>query len=243
MTVTVTQNVVVTEKNTTLNVTVMNSGNEAAYDVQLSLILPEGFTTEPIFAGVLQPNVPYMGSFRVGIDDSAKPGTYPVVVKTHYADANAYPFSTVTPTFIRYGQPTPFKLRGAIKEVSLVGDSKKDIVLEVSNLDNKPHDVLVRFHLPDELAADYYSTEAPVQPHGISEVRVPVKSFGALPDSSYVIFASMEYDEGGLHYSSTAGGMIKILAKEVVGDDMPSWVPLAVLVALIALFIYLQIRK
>jgi hypothetical protein len=182
-----------------------------------------------------------MTSFNVAASSSVIPGVYPLVVKTHYADANAYPFSTVSPNFIRYRQPTPFKLRGTIKEVSLAGDSKKNLVLEVSNLDSKAHNLLVRFHLPDELAADYYSTEVNVQPRGTGKVSVPLKAFGALPGSSYVVFASMEYDEGGLHYSATAGGLVKVGAEEAGG--MPSWLPLAVLALLVAAFIYTQIRR
>jgi hypothetical protein len=66
---------IITEKNTTIKYTILNSGDEPAYDVQLSPLLPEGFTAEEDFIGVLNPNIPYEGKLYLNIDDSVKAGT------------------------------------------------------------------------------------------------------------------------------------------------------------------------
>jgi len=230
-----------------VNVSVVNSGDEDAHDVQLSLQLPDGFQSSPVFIGILSPNMPYDAVFEVNASDSAKAGTYPIVVKTHYADANAYPFSTVSPTFFRFKEPTPIMLRATMKEISVAagGDTSQNLVLEASNLDDKPHKILVRFHLPDELKADYDSTTLELNPKDSGTVSVPVKSFGALAGSSYLVFASMEYDDSGLHYSSTASGMVKIVADGQSSTAMPSvsWLPLAVILVLLAAFIVYQLKK
>ena len=243
MAVTVPPAAVETGRDIPLNISVVNTGDEAAYDVQLSLMLPDGFEAEPIPVGLLPPNAPYADSFRVRVADSVKPGTYPAVLKTHYADANAYPFSTVSPAFIRYGQSTPNRLQGRLRELSLAGERTGELVLEAGNLDDRPHTVSVRLHLPDELVAEYYSRTVEVRPRGAEKVGFQVKSLGALPDSSYAVFATMEYDEGGLHYSSAAGGVVRILSGDAGGADFMSWLPPAALVALISLFIYIQFRR
>ncbi|MFH1055401.1 MAG: NEW3 domain-containing protein [Candidatus Altiarchaeota archaeon] len=246
MGVTVTPPEVVAEDVFQLKVTVLNSGDEEAHDVQLSLSLPEGFSSEPVYVGVLPPGRPYEHTFDVSIEDFVKYGTYPAMVKTHYADANAYPFSTISPTFIRYKQPTPFQIRGNVGEVSLVAGSEKDkeLVLEVSNLDDKPHKILVKFHLPDELKAGFYSTELELNERDAGKVTVPLRSFGALAGSTYVVFASMEYEDGGLHYSATSGGIVRIVAQEAEEKgDGTSWIPAAVIAALVAALVYYQVKR
>jgi len=239
--VTVSSPDIVTENEIILNFSVSNTGDEAAHDVQVSLALPDGFTSEPVYMGVLEPNRPFSGGFRIVISDSVKPGTYPVVLTTHYTDANAYPFSTVSPTFIRYRRPTPIKLRGEVSEVKLYGEAEKDLTLKISNLDERPHKVGVRLHLPDELKATYYSTEVNVDARGVGTVTIPIRSFGALGGSSYLVFATMEYEQDGLHYASTASGMASILAEQE--KTLPNWLPFAGLVLLVVAVVYTQLRK
>ncbi len=241
MTVSVAQTEVVTEDSFPLNVTVLNTGDEPAYDVQVDLVLPEGFTAEPAHLGVLNPNAPQTHSYTVSVNDSVKPGTYAVVLKTHYTDANAYPFSTISPLFIRYMNPTPFRLRGAVEELKITPEQGGDLRLEVSNLDEKPHDVTVRLHLPDELAANYYVRDIEVPARGISRLSFPVKSFGALPGSSYVVFATMDYAEEDFHYSAAANGMVSIV--EAGEGGLPPWTPLLILAALVVVLLYYQVRR
>jgi hypothetical protein len=239
MGVTVSPPDVVAENVFPLNLTVVNSGDEAAHDVLASLKLPAGFSSEPVYAGLLQPNMPFDGAFRVSVSESVKPGTYPYVLKTHYTDANAYQFSTVSPGFIRYKKPTPSMLRGKMGEVSISEGVEKTLELEVSNLDEKPHKVYVRVHTPDEIAAGQYPGEIAVDARGIGRLQVPVKSFGALPGSAYVVFASLEYDDEGLHYGSTAAGTVKITVKEE--SEVPSWLPMAALGLLVVAFVGYQV--
>jgi hypothetical protein len=231
------------EDDIALNLTIMNSGDEAANDMQVSLVLPKGFTAKPVLAGIMHPNIPYYGSFKIGVADYVKPGTYPVVIKTNYADANAHPFSTVSPTLIKYRQWTQRGVQGKMGELGIPGDAEGKLMLELSNLEDTPHTVFVRFHLPDELVADYYQTSVDLNPQGTHKVLVPIKSFGAIPDSSYSVFATMEYDEGGLHYSSLASGAVHILSKKPEDGGVPSWTPTVVLTLLIVVLIYMQFRS
>jgi hypothetical protein len=228
-----------------VNVTVVNSGDEDAHDVQLTLGLPAGFNSTPQQVGNLPPNLPYTTTFDVAAGGSIVPGTYPFVVKTHYADANAYPFSTVSPNFIRYRQSTPAKMRLVVQDVnvSASGDDERELKVDLMNMDDKPHTVSVRLYLPDEVKSSSYVKSLDMAPQDAQTVVFPVKSFGALAGSSYATFASMEYDDGGLHYSALGGGLVRILSKVESDSSMPSWAPLALLAALVALFIVSQFRK
>ena len=94
--------------------------------------------------------------------------------------------------------------------------------------------------LPDELKAGYYSTELNVDAQGVASATIPVKSFGALPGSTYVVFAAMEY-EGQGHYGSIAQGTVSIMSPDETG--MPSWLPLAGLGLLVLAFVYYQFLR
>lgn len=234
----------VTGGNITMVLTAANSGDEPANDVQLSLLLPDGFSSAPIQAGMMEPNRPFSGEFAVIPVGSPNPGIYPVVLKTRYTDANTYPFSTVSPAYLKYGSSTPTMLRGHIGNLSLSGQNEEALEVSFDNLDEKPHDVLVRLRIPDEIKAQEDSKVLTIGPKDSGKAVFRLKSFGALPDSGYIVFASGEYDDGGLHYSSVASGMIRIVREEDNSSfQAPTWLPAAALVLLVAVVIIWQVKR
>lgn len=226
---------------TTVNVSVVNSGDEPAHDVELSLVLPEGFSSNKVYLGNMQPNLEYNANFHVNITPGAKSGRYPLILKLHYADANAYPFSVVSPSFLMYEESTPIMVRGFMSEITLGTEGEREMRLKMSNLDSKAHAVRVRMVTPDEIKVDPRDSEIPLGGNEEKEVLYKIKSFGALAESSYVIFATMEYDDS-LHYSSLANGMVKVVSGGQ-SSVVPSWLPFAAVVILIALLIYYQLKK
>lgn len=225
-----------------LNVTLSNSGDEAARDVMVSLITPPGgISSEPVFVGTLEPNSGVLAQFKVAIPFKTKPGTYPLIIKTAYADANAYPFSTLSSTSFKYMRPAQTLLRGDIKDVVLAHDGEIETALTVSNLDELPHTVHVQLHLPDEISAGEYSRDVEVGARGLAHVTVPLKSAGALPNSIYQVYATLDFEKGGMHYSSTVSGTVEVVSAQ--GGAIPSWMPLAALAVLVFAFAYHQLRK
>ena len=243
---TITSPQLVTEQSFIVNATVMNSGDEEAREVQLDILLPDGFFAQPAYLGALQPNVPYFAAFNVTVADYVKPGTYPLFVKNHYADSNAYPFSTLLQTLIRYRQPAPVRMRGSIRDLTLSssGGEEKDLVIEVSNLDDRPHRLALKLQLPDELKAKFYSTELDLGARDYGSVSVPIRALGALPQSTYLVFASLEYEDGKLHFGSAASGVVKVVAEEgEVAGETTSYLPAAAIGVLLLVLVYHQIKK
>lgn len=233
---------VIKRDSTLIDMKVSNTGDEAAHNMQLSLTMPEGFSTNQLFPGMLGVNQTFTGTFEVNVSENVKPGRYPMVLVTHYTDANSYPFSTVSPTYLVFEKPTPILMRGFMPEVSLEGETPAKVKLKVSNTDSKAHDVLIRMHLPNELKASPDSTTIKFAPKETKDVEVGVESFGALPGSNYVVFASLEYDDD-MHYSSVISGMIKVVAKEPT-FKMPSTTILIIVGVLILLVVaYYQFKK
>src|SRR3989338_7835988 len=84
-----TDTIVMTQNAVNFNVTISNSGDEAAHDVKISLLLPEGFSSQSVSAGLIEPNNAYTGIFNITAE-SKKNGVYPFAIIVEYKDANRY---------------------------------------------------------------------------------------------------------------------------------------------------------
>lgn len=240
---TVTVEQIIQGNETTINVTLLNSGDEAAYDTQLSLLLPEGIGSKPIFLGKMDPNMPQSGTFDIGIDSGVMPGKYSLVILTEYKDANGYPFSSVSPNSLILKEVTSSQVFGKISELTL-GDKgeRRKLTLELRNMDDKDHDLQIRLFGPRELKIDLEERSLVLNARGVKKIDFAISSFGALPESSYVVFASMDYEEGGIHYSATARGVVKIVEqKEAI--SFSGELPLVALIILILIVVIYQFRK
>jgi hypothetical protein len=229
---------VMTENTTKVLVKLLNSGDEAAHNVQISL-LTDDFESNPIFVGILNLNVPFERNFTVSLKEDILPGNYPIVVLVDYADANGYPFSSVSPSYITYKTPTVSKLSSVVSELVLAGKETKKLTLTVRNLDDFSHNLNVKLILPRELKVDEERTIS-TQPKEEKELNFDVSSFSALPGSSYVVLANIEYDYNGLHYSSIGRGTVMI--GEESTSILPNWLPITGIIFLGGVFILYQFK-
>jgi hypothetical protein len=196
----------------------INMGDEAAENVRLNLVLPEGFGSDSVFVGTLETNKPRNISFGVRLPDSILPGVYPAVVMTDYTDLNGYPFSSVTPGVIKYREDV-YPLLFASMDTVVVREGEKAVLpLALRNLDDRQHNLSVRLYLPREIKSN--QTLLTVSLEGKSDARLgfEVSPFGALPKSSYLTFVSVEYEESK-HYMAypSKPGVVSI-----EGEEAPS---------------------
>ena len=199
---------IMTEDATKIHVKLLNSGDEPAHNVQLSL-LTESFNANPILVGELNPNEPFEGDFKVTLTEKILPGSYPIVVLTDYADANGYPFSSVSPSSIVYKTQTVSKVSGLIQEVSLAGKESKKVTLSIRNLDDVEHDVDVKLMLPRGIKVVDGENKISVGSKQEKSLDFEVSSLSAISGSTYAVVASIEYEDE-LHYSSFVNGIIRI---------------------------------
>lgn len=230
---------IMTEDNTEMHVRLLNSGDEPAYDVQTSLIT-ENFESKPLFVGKLNLNEPFEGNINLTLKESIKPGKYPVPVLVDYADANGYPFSSVSPSFIVYKTQTTSRISGNIPELSLTGKEKKELILYIQNLDDVEHDVNVELILPRELKVVDNKRSILIDSKEEKKLSFEVSSLSALPGSSYVVLASLEYEDD-LHYSSFVNGAIKITEEKPF--NVPIWFLVLSFIVLSLIFIYYKLKQ
>ena len=231
---------VVLSPETSVNVSLMNSGDEAANGVQLSLSMPEGFSSEPVFLGRMDPNIPQTASLSVKIGSGIAPGVYPMALLIEYKDANGYQFSSVTPNYLVIKEARSAQVDATVsqEEVGNKGEVKK-ITVTLRNMDQRDHDVKLRMYYPKELKIDPPEKTLTVKARDAPKAEFDLSSFGALPGSNYVVFVSVEYDESGVHYTSTASGIVKVVQQKDT-FSFSGWLPITVVVVLVIAVIAFQ---
>lgn len=223
-----------------IQVILTNSGSESAYNVQLS-VLSDGFSSDPIYVGILKPNIPFETNLSISPKELS-PGNYPIIVMTEYADANGYPFSSVSPIIVSYKNPSVSMVSGMFSDVSLSGKKSKNLALTLKNSDDKSHGVTVKLILPKELGAEEEEKIVNIGSKQEKTLNFKVSNFAGLTGSSYVVLASMEYDDER-HYSSFTRGMIKIgnvASQENKGHIFSNVKPMGYIILLISIFIILS---
>lgn len=151
--------------------------------------------------------------------DISLPGIYPVVLRVTYQDANLYSFSMldVIPTAILHNNPGVAEVEGTLEISEISGTGKA--VLQLKNMSNNFIQGSARLLLPEELHGETreweYSSEAGQE----ERFDLLLEKSGALAGSSYRVFAVLEYDHKGMHFTkvSSAQAVIGKSVSEGVG--------------------------
>ncbi|MEA1925453.1 MAG: CARDB domain-containing protein, partial [Candidatus Altiarchaeota archaeon] len=233
---------VVTTGNFTVNVEVKNTGDEAAYDVSLTPLLSEDLESEPLAVGnKIAAGGTFTGEMEVNLQDNVIPGEYALAVLTDYKDANGYPFSSVSipPEKLVIRKNSNALVSATIERIKLPVNGKKNIKLNLRNLEDKEHQVRVLLLLPREFDTGSEIEIINLESRGERRLEFDLMPKGALSGSTYVIYALLEYDEDGIHHTSNAVGVVEVVEEEP-GIDVPGYAFIALVFIAIALFIGYQ---
>jgi len=232
----------VTNNSIEIPASIVNNGDESAINVQMTLLLPEGFTSQSIYIRELQSKENNEKTFTLQIPDDALPGTYVLGLLTHYADANEYPFSSINARLLNYKNPTSSAVSGIMNNIEL---DKVASTLEITlrNRDEKPHNIKLKLLLPDELQIDQQTAEATIEPGQEKQIQTKITPSGALPGSTYPIIATTSYNENGQQYSTIIRGVITIKQTTKNPMPIPIWVPPAILAVIIGFLIYRRVAR
>jgi len=223
-----------------IQVSLSNSGDESAYNVQVSLIT-DNFSSQPVHVGTLDVNKPYETEMSVVATNNLKEGNYPVVLLTEYTDANGYPFSSISPVTLTYKNPYSSRINGIFENIELSEKRSKNLVLKLKNMDQVDHNVDVKLILPNELSSDITEKNINVGSKKEEEIIFKISNFAGLEGSSYVILASIEYEDD-YHYSSLASGMVRIVEGSNV-LSLPKWLPIVGLTLSIIILVFYLLKN
>lgn len=203
-----------TVKTGSLNVTVnlANKGDEEAYSVQIKAE-GQGFAWESPVQKVHPHNHVHTARFAQSLK-ATLPGRYPLLLRVRYKDANQYPFTAISATTYTVGKDASEGVLGVLEEA--VVEKSARLTLKLKNLDSAPKKLQIRFFLPDELSAEPSQLEKDLGPSEETSAVFSVKNFSALSDSSYPIYAVIEYDQNNLHQTALALGSVQVVERTLL---------------------------
>jgi len=231
--------VVRTEKGWSARVRVLNKGDEAAHDLQVRLQAVGEDTSSAIVgelgAGkVWEIELPILAAAKS--PSPAIRGRYPVVTRVFYSDANGHPFSALSVGHFDAGEAAVSQLGGSLR-VSAVSD-KGTFSLDLRNMEQTPIEATVSWVFPREVVPDRETDRITIQGRGSARLEGTLKNLSALPGSAYPVFALMEYDKDGVHFTAKAGATLEVTeAQSLVG---PWRIPLLVLLVVLGIVIVVR---
>jgi hypothetical protein len=229
------------DENCLVNLSIVNRGNEAAYDSRIVLQLPEGFTAKKstIAMGKLNVNRTMKGEAILERTQEKLPGLYPGIIIVEYKDANLRPFSAVVAFNIVLETLTSSPIKGVIDEVTLAGEKMETLKVRLKNSDDREYKITAALYIPRELSAKEIKKELDIPALGEGRVEFEISSFSALPGSTYPIFVAVTHEDGGQAYSTFVNGVVRV-EKESPLFSTKNMV--AILVILLIVFALYQVR-
>jgi hypothetical protein len=235
ITINMTTRAELSEKELAINLTVGNSGDEAAGSVVPSLRLRDREVR-----GAREDSLPPGGRIErtlvVPADDLGE-GRWAFRVAVSYTDQNQYPFQALHVSVVTRGNPLPSKV--AVTQVDVTPlENSAAMTMRVKNLAGVERAATVTVFTPEDIEVDGGPAEVKLDPWAEENVHVDIKNRTALTGSRYPVFASVEYDEPGTHHTVIAQGVVSVSSPRAFLPRALLWVVGGLLVAWVALLLW-----
>ena len=208
ITITIAQEAELRDGEFAVDVKVSNSGDEAAHSVTPILRFGDEEVrgkTHPALA----PNRALEASLAVPVSDLGE-GRWPYQIAVDYTDANQYPFQALQVATYIVGNPPPAKV--AVPEIDAPAISGTgELAIRIRNLTGSERRAKVGVLAPEGLEVTEPAGEIVLAAWGEKTISVPVTNRTALPGSRYPVFVAVEYDDGPVHHTLVARGMVEIV--------------------------------
>ena len=227
-------------KDNTLNVSlsIINKGNESAFNVQAVVragdnVLESPYRAELGAEGVYQAQLKYKLA-------GTKPGIYPLLVTINYTDANQYPFSALAAHAFALKQAAQPVISGQLQPAKLSRKGEMGLILK--NLSGEKLQVQSYLFTPTELSEKAQKIMSRLDPDAEISAKLPLTNRSALKGSTYQVYAVTEYEKDGRHQTLVTPGTVEIVEGGAFLPFEPMYLVLA-LILFIALFILAQFIK
>ena len=219
-------------------ITVINKGDEPAYNVRIQAEVNKETKAGPHEE---QLNVNSEQAQHLAFEmKGMKPGRYPMTLYVDYTDRNQYPSTALSVVYVDYQDHGSSRISGEMKPVEI--SERGRIKIKTKNLENTDKNTKVRLVLPKEFSGEPPVAELKLPPGGEETLVFEMKNLAALPGSRYPIYAVIEYDDEEYHYANAVSGMVTVLESQSVFTVYQTPLIAAALV-LIAIVIYLNVRR
>jgi len=229
--ITISQGVAVSADKLMVNLKVGNSGDEAALSVTPSLRFGDQVVRGKGKES-LAPNTSFEETLTLPVGSLGE-GRWPYRIAVDYTDQNQYPFQALQTQAVIVGSPPPAKVVvPTIKSADIAGSGT--ITLTVKNLTADPRTARVSVFVPEGLEATDPVREVKLDGWKEQDLTVPITNRTALAGSHYPVFVVAEYEDGAVHQSAVAQGMVSVIEAQSFfsRNTRLLWIGAGVLIAL-----------
>jgi hypothetical protein len=209
ITINMTSTVTYEENQLVLQLQVGNTGDEAAHSVTPGVRFLDhetrGKTRES-----LGPNEKLDVTLRAPAEGLGV-GRWPFRVVVDYTDANQYPFQALHVALLSLGNSPPPRIAIPKMTVPPLATTGR-VTVQLKNLAAVARKATVKVFVPDDMEVTSPVSEIDLAPWGETEARLDVANRTALAGSRYPVFAAVEYDEQGIHYTLVAQDVVAIVS-------------------------------
>lgn len=195
-----------------ISINIKNNGDEPAFNVYISSKQKDIFNLSDVSFSKIDPGERVADVIRLRQKIRLRNGTYPIVFKIIYYDANGYQFSTLAYGYVIKDILVKGNIWGHVDPIYLEPKTTKETVLYVLNEDQTKHNVTLRLFLPDEFSSSITSDTFEVDSMKTKKIFFRVTNLGALYGSTYTYLISLEYDYDR-HYTTFVSGKIYVTKK------------------------------
>lgn len=188
-------------------ITVTNRGDEAANNIQMATQSPKANKSSNVLPSLLV-GKSHSESFDYPLQGLA-PGRYPLLAQIGYTDANVYPFSALAVSLFSYRQDATSLILGILGNTQIQKSGRLN--LSVKNMDAQDKTLQIQLITPREISVEGSKLQVHVTAGSESKFSFHIRNFSAIQNSTYAVYAVIEYEEGGMHHAALAPGTIVIL--------------------------------
>jgi hypothetical protein len=225
-----------------VEVTVGNTGDEAAHAVT-PLVRFAGKEARGKRVESLPPNATIEDTVSLEVGELGL-GTWPYVVAVDYTDANQYPFQAIQLGRLVVGNPLPAKIAVSSMTAGKLAKTA-EITLQVKNLEGTARTASVRIVPPDGIEAVPAVSDMTFEPWQEKALTIALTNRTALAGSRYPVFAAVEYESDGMHFGVLGQTVVEIVPSETIVDRFGGslWIGAAALGVLFLVLVGLRSRR
>src|SRR5262249_45624706 len=180
----------------------------------------------------LAPNTSFEETLTLPVGSLGE-GRWPYRIAVDYTDQNQYPFQALHTQSVLVGNPAPAKVVvPTIKSGDIAGSGTLTPPIKTPPAD--PRTARVSVFVPEGLEATDPVRELKLDGWKQQDLTVPITNRTALAGSRYPVFVVAEYDDGAVHESTVAQGMVSVIETQSFFSRNTRflWIGAGVLVAL-----------
>jgi hypothetical protein len=207
ITINMTTRTELSEKELSVNLTVGNSGDEAAGSVVPTLRLRDR-EVRAQREDSLAPGARVERTMVVPAEDLGD-GRWPFRVAVSYTDQNQYPFQALHVSLITRGNPLPAKVAVTRMEITPL-ERYAAVSMNVKNLAGVERTATITLFVPEDIEVQGGPSEVKLAAWSEEIVHFEITNRTALAGSRYPVFAAVEYDEPGTHHTVVGQNTVEI---------------------------------